>query len=331
MKRIEFIDQLKAVSIFLIVYGHNDYTSDFGEYLSSFRLPLFFIISGFVRKNKSTISFSDFIHKSTKRLLIPYFILSTALFVLWFFVGRHYGAGKACNPLKNFLGIFYSQGGSQYMDWGIPMWFLTALFCVLFIDFFVARLQAKWQYFCLFILVLIGYYTFRIIGVHLPWSFDVALVVYPFYYLGARIKEKNILERISNSKRVLIAIVAFFIHLILSQYNSEPSFYYGKYGNLPLMYINGMLGFIWIFFLFSLLPSHRFITWLGRNTLPVLAFHLTAMSFIKAFLLLGFGQEISSGVHYYFIYSFLQILLLVPFIHFLNKYIPFAVGTQKKK
>lgn len=129
MKRIEFIDQLKAVSIFLIVYGHNDYTSDFGEYLSSFRLPLFFIISGFVRKNKSTISFSDFIHKSTKRLLIPYFILSTALFVLWFFVGRHYGAGKACNPLKNFLGIFYSQGGSQYMDWGIPMWFLTALFC----------------------------------------------------------------------------------------------------------------------------------------------------------------------------------------------------------
>lgn len=330
MKRIEFIDQLKAVSIFLIVYGHNDYASDFGGYLSSFRLPLFFIISGFVRKNKSTVSFRDFIHKSTKRLLIPYFVLSTALFVLWFFVGRHYGAGGDYNPLKNFLGIFYSQGGPQYMDWGIPMWFLTALFCVLFIDFFVARLQTKWQYISLFVFVLIGYFIFRIIGVHLPWSFDVALVVYPFYYLGARIKEKNILKRVSNSKRILIAGISFFIHLILSQYNSNVAFYYGEYENIPLMFINGLLGFIWIFFLFSLLPSHRFVTWLGRNTLPVLAFHLTAMSFIKAVLLFGFNQEISSSIPYYFIYSFLQILLLVPLILILNKHIPFAVGVQKK-
>ncbi|GAO29189.1 acyltransferase family protein [Geofilum rubicundum] len=180
MKRIEFIDQLKALSIFLIVYGHNDYTSDFSEYLSSFRLPLFFILSGFVRKDKSTLDFGAFIQKLGRRLLLPYFLLSLLLYVIWLFVGRHYGEGGTYSPVTNFIGIFYSQGGPQYMDWGIPMWFLTALFCVLLVDFFVARLQRIWQPFVSLLVGLSGYFYFRMVGIHLPWSLDVAWWFIPF-------------------------------------------------------------------------------------------------------------------------------------------------------
>ena len=156
MKRIEFIDQLKAVSIFFVIYIHNDYASRLTDYVGSFVLVLFLGASGYVRKNNSDLSFSQFISKSIKRLLIPYFVLSLALYLFWFFVGRHYGSGENLSPLKNFLGIFYSQGGSEFMDWGIPIWFLTALFCVTLIDFFIVRLQPEWQFFTIVILILIG-------------------------------------------------------------------------------------------------------------------------------------------------------------------------------
>lgn len=68
-KRILFLDQLKAISILLIVYGHNDYDSGFSAFVSTFRLSLFFM-----------------------------------------------------------------PRGAAYMDWGIPLWFLPALFCVLLLD-----------------------------------------------------------------------------------------------------------------------------------------------------------------------------------------------------
>lgn len=45
-KRILFLDQLKAISILLIVYGHNDYDSGFSAFVSTFRLPLFFMPRG---------------------------------------------------------------------------------------------------------------------------------------------------------------------------------------------------------------------------------------------------------------------------------------------
>ncbi|GAO29190.1 hypothetical protein JCM15548_11355 [Geofilum rubicundum JCM 15548] len=121
------------------------------------------------------------------------------------------------------------------------------------------------------------------------------------------------------------------MHLFLSQFNDTVAFYYGEYGFLPLMYLNGFLGFFWLFFLFSKLPSVPFICWLGRNTLPVLALHLPAMSFIKAVLLFGFDTEISDGIFYYFLYTVIQILLLVPAIILLNKYFSQMVGVSKPK
>lgn len=75
-KRILFLDQLKAISILLIVYGHNDYDSGFSAFVSTFRLPLFFM-----------------------------------------------------------------PRGAAYMDWGILLWFLPALFCVLLLDYGLSRLS----------------------------------------------------------------------------------------------------------------------------------------------------------------------------------------------
>ena len=334
MKRYLFIDQLRALAIYLIVFGHNDYSSYLGEFLSSFRLPLFFIISGLVGREKDNLSRNDFLIKYSQRLLVPYFIISSLLYVFWFFIGRHYGESNQMmyDPLRNLIGIFYAQGGPEYMNWGIPMWFLPALFIVSSIDFLACKLELKYQYILALVIPVAGYYLYKLLGFHLPWSIDVAMAVYGFYFFGKILKSINFIDKLHNIRlSALIIAVAITVHVIGVQFNGRVLYYYGEYGNLLVMYINGIAGFVWVFTLFSFLPSLPALAWIGRNTLPILAFHLLAMTFIKGFALYVLGVEVTLGLWQSLIYSVLQISILVPAILFLNRYLPFMVGIETRK
>ena len=152
--RIPFVDQLKAISIILIVYIHNDSVTILSSFFNTFNLHLFFILSGFVRKDPVSVTFWDFVRRNGRRLL-------------W--IGE------------------------------------------------------------------------------LP------------------------------------------------------------YGFLPV------------------LPP---LLWLGRNTLPILAFHLSALALIKAVALLGFDSSLPSGISYYWLYTTLQIIILIPLVLFLNRFAPWMVGLS---
>ncbi len=333
-KRYLFIDQLRALAIYLIIFGHNDYNSYFGEYLSSFRLPLFFIISGMVARSKEKVSLVDFLKKYSKRLLVPYFAISILLYGFWLFIGRHYGhsADVAYDPIKNFIGIFYAQGGPEYMNWGIPMWFLPALFMVMFFDFLVSRLPFKYRFIPALLYPIAGLYIYKTIGFHLPWSVDVALSVYGFYFFGALLRRINFIDFLSGLVKPLVFFIVFFVlHYFCSKYNGRVLYYYGEYGNFPIMYLNGILGFMWAFALFKILPTSSLLVWVGRNTLPLLAFHLSAMTVLKAIALWGFGIELQFSLWLSLLYGVLQIIILIPFILLLNRYFPFLVGNHQRK
>lgn len=333
MKRLLYIDQLRALAIYLIIFGHNDYSSEFSVYLSSFRLPLFFILSGIIGKDKSVLTFREFISKYSKRLLLPYFSISVLLYLFWYFIGRNFGESVAQNydPIKNLIGVFYAQGGPEYMNWGVPMWFLPALFVVFAIDFLLSRTPFYAQLALVIFLPIVGLYTFRILGFHLPWSIDIALVVYVFYFFGKLLRKINIFTYLSGWLRPLVLFAIFFvIHYIGTQYNGRVLFYYGEYGNFPVMFLNGITGFIWAFCLVKMLPTHPFLVWVGRNTLPLLAFHLPALSIIKGVMLFGFGIELQFNLWLSLAYGVVQIVLLVPVILLINRYFPFLVGNSRR-
>jgi len=332
--RLLFIDQIRAFAIFLIIFEHNNHSSIFSEFSTSFSIPIFFILSGFVSKNKTQISIASFLKKQINRLLIPYFVLSFLLFLFWLFFGRHYGesATYMYSPIKNFIGIFYAQGGAEYMNWGIPMWFLPALFITSFLDYFASKLQIKLQIILAIIISLSGFLLFKLFRVHLPWSVDVAFALYGFYFLGKIIRKQDFIKILSVKKSSIPTILIFgAIHLLCFHYNGRVLYYYSDYGNFALMYLNGIAGFIWVFTLFSLLPESRIVVWLGQNTLAILAFHLLAMTFIKAIFFFGFNIELPFNTLLSLLYGIIQISLLVPLILLLNRYFPFLVGNRKKK
>lgn|SRR5690554_2489278 len=325
-KRILFLDQLKAISILLIVYGHNDYDSGFSAFVSTFRLPLFFMLSGFVRKRQTALPFVAYVTRVGKRLLVPYFSIALGLYFIWLFVGRHYGVGISFDPWLNFFGILYAQGGPAYMDWGIPLWFLPALFCVLLLDYGLSRMPTMWPMVVMVMMALFGYAYGTYGEMRLPWSMDVAMVVYPFYFFGKFFRSRFEVERLPKLTRWLVLVPILILHLLLFGFNTGVAFYYGTYGNLFLLYLNGILGFMWMFLLFSLLPVASPFLWLGRNTLPVLAFHLPALSFMKALALIGFGVVLPFVFWSSVFYTLLQVLVLVPLIVLLNRVAPWMLG-----
>jgi fucose 4-O-acetylase-like acetyltransferase len=333
-KRYFFIDQLRAFAIFLLIFEHNDHSSVISEFSTSFSIPLFFALSAIVSSNKEGLNIIPFIKKQASRLLIPYFSLASLLFIFWFFIGRHFGesADKAYDPLNNFIGIFYAQGGPEFMNWGIPMWFLPALFVVSLIDFFVSKLPFKFRFIPALIIPPLGLLLYNHLGFHLPWSIDVAFAVYGFYFLGNVLREVNFIQLLANRRTTALFVILFFtIHLVGFQFNGRILYYYGDYDIFPLMYINGIAGFVWALALFSLLPKSKYVVWVGQNTLPILAFHLLAMTFIKGIAFFGFGTEIAFNPWLSLIYGVVQIIILVPAILFLNRYLPFLVGIRRKK
>lgn len=331
MERQQFIDQIKAITIFLIVFGHNDRTSLFSEYLTTFRLPLFFIISGYLSKDKFHIPISFYLKKMTMRLLVPYFIISIFLLLFYLFIGRHfYLSDRSFDPLKLMVGIFYAQGGEEYMDWGVPLWYLPAVFCVSMIDFFVSKLQLKYRVIPALLLPVAGFMIYNILGWHLPWSLDIAMVVYLFYFFGAFIKRIDLVKYIEG-KEIWVIVVFLMAHFIGATFNKPVSFYNAHWGFVPLLFLNGMTSFMWIFTLVKLLPTFKAITWVGRNTLAILAFHLLALTLLQGFCYFVFDIRFEFTALWSLLISSMQILVLVPLILVLNRYLPIVVGFKAER
>ena len=331
-ERINWVDQLKGFSIILVVYGHNLPIIDI--YIDSFRIPLFFFIAGFFHPKQSTFNFS-IIKKRAKQILLPYFLWSSLLFLFWFFVGRKFGdsVNLDLSVFKNFLGIFFAQGGHDYMNWGITMWFLPAIFLSFFIFGLIRKLKKiKHQIIVLVLLIILGLLIPRVFNVHLFWSLDVSLVSLFFYALGFFSKDFLFKNKNIKYEQVLL-FVLLIIYVICAIYFSENvDMFRSKYGNEFLFFFNATIGIcFWVLF-FRKLKKIKFLTFFGQNTIPVLALHIRALTIIKGFLLVFIGLKVFNFNEIEkVILVAVQLVILYPMIIFTNKYVPILNGKVNAK
>lgn len=84
-KRLHYLDIAKGIGIILVVTGHSGMGSEgLLSWLSSFHMPLFFVISGmllFHRKEES-LPLMESIRKKAKSILIPYSFFSLIYLVI---------------------------------------------------------------------------------------------------------------------------------------------------------------------------------------------------------------------------------------------------------
>ncbi|MEM9605719.1 MAG: acyltransferase family protein [Pseudomonadota bacterium] len=129
--RAEHIDIAKGISIVLVAMFHSPleyYFNAVVEPMALFRLPLFFVLSGVFFSWRADAG--TFLRKKADALLKPYAVVLGGL-LLWHWVGGGDEIGR------RFWGILYGNGDT--IAW-VPMWFLTHLFSVYAVAFFVCRI-----------------------------------------------------------------------------------------------------------------------------------------------------------------------------------------------
>lgn len=325
--RLNWVDQARGWSIFLVVYAHNFPVLE--TYIYSFHVPLFFFISGMFHKQEFNL---NSIKSRAKSLLIPYFFWATLLYLFWFVVGRKFGKSSSLDLSiwDNFIGIFYAQGGQEFMDWGIPLWFLPCLFLVYVIYGLIQKYAKK--------KLLIYFVTFLSLWgliwskteLHLPWSLDVALVGLIFYVLGHYLI--SYLISLNTRTSLIIFLVLMGFHLFAFYFNpSKIDMYRSIYGNPLLFIISGAAGSIAYILFFKMLPYFKVLSYFGQHSIVILATHLRALTVIKFGFYLVLGTSVFAFTEWEKLgLTFLQLTLITPVIWVVNKTLPILDGKQKQ-
>lgn len=325
--RIAWLDQLKGFGIILMVYGHNFPALE--EYIYSFHMPLFFIIAGIFHPKKINI---PTIKKRFRQILLPYFLWSFILFGFWLFIGRKFGESVHLDLsiTKNFIGIFFAQGDINFMNWGIPMWFLPTIFLTFLLFGLILKIKNTiLQYSVLVMSIVLGFLIANFCRVYLFWSLDVALVSLFFYSFGFYAKD---FIKSNNNKGVLSLLILGVIHVAVSLFLLQKiDMYRSTYGNEILFLLNSLVGFLFWGSLFKNFLPLKFLVFFGKNTIPVLALQARALSFIKLFLFLILGLSIFEFTEFEKVILTLgQLIILFPILIFINKYTPILNGKNKK-
>ncbi len=328
-QRIDWVDVVKGFGIFLVVYGHNFPILE--TYIYGFHMPLFFFLSGLFHPIKIT---TLIVKKRAQQILIPYFSWSTLLFLFWFFIGRKYGESSEveASVFKNFIGIFFAQGNTTYMNWGMPMWFLPSIFLTFLIFGFIQKIKQKlFQVLIIVFLVILGFLMPKVLNVHFVWSIDVTLVSLFFYTIAFYLK--NIILNYKIKYEVLALLALLVLHSILSlNLSTKVDMYRSIYGNEIFFLTNALLGVaFWILF-FKKIGHIKILNFFGKNTLLVLVLHLRILTVIKLLLVLFWSSKsFEFNELEKLILVVIQLFILYPIIVFINKNIPFLNGKIQVK
>lgn len=267
--RIAWIDSLKGLAILFVVMGHLCQRQEVIDYIYSFHVMLFFLISGSFLDLRKYPHYKTFLLSRIRQLYVPYVLLFVASFTIWLLVERHF---RPDSPpwSEAIIGLFYGTG--KYLFAGGSVWFLAALFSLENLVYFCLRLpNDALRYGSLaaaFVagILLADYYV-------LPLSLNNALLVIPFFAVGYLLRDKIRALSLWKTTAAAIAIIALGLSVVLSgtvriDISSLIVSNYWLYLTVPFTGIAG-----WALLAYVMGDRTPLLQWLGRNTLPILGFH----------------------------------------------------------
>ena len=306
-ERVGWIDIAKGIAILLVILGHTvGYDTTIGNItrgvIFSFHMPLFFILSCVTFKLSA--SNDQFVRKTEKafcHLVIPYIALY-GLQIIIYIIGN-FASIEWKSYLVERINVFVFGSGISVnvMGTSVPaigiLWFLVSLFLGRSVfDYLHLKLNNNQFKIVVIICALVGAAFGRLQW--LPLSFDVALAVMPFFYVG------DFLKNVDMKRRSLqYGFISFVIWIgILILYNVPRNTYMELAGRryilFPVCYITAISATMFICYFCSIaekLKVMKPLKYLGRNSMYMLWIHVmdyiveyvwnrTDNNFIKALL-----------------------------------------------
>ena len=328
-KRITWIDASKGIGIFLVIIGHATLTGPSRGEIYAFHMPLFFFISGFLFSIKKYKTFKDFFISKTKSLLIPYFAFSIISILLY-----GYFSAQPIDPANFFKTTLISKRNSIYFN--EALWFLTSLFLIEIIFYFIVRM-IKRDYAILFAALVTAFISFTLFnplaGAHiLPWSLDQSLFFLEFFGVGYFLKTKQLLA--GNLKRSIVLPILSLIYIVLLM---NPHYYQRIWGimNLPstiTLYFNhlvwALLAISFVIYISQFLSFSPLLNFIGKNSLNLMVLHLSlGFNIFSIYFRTGLNLEDHPNILALF-YTVGAILILLPVCYIINHFLPFLHGKS---
>ena len=326
-KRLDYNDLAKSIGMLSIMWGHIRLGDWSNSFVYAWHIPLFFFLSGMVFKKEKYADFKTFVRKKVKSLLIPYVIFSVLTWIIWaaFAYVTHANVESYWMPLAE---TFIAQGSGGFLVHNVPLWFVTCLFVMEVMYYFIAGLNKVGIIIVTVSLASISYCMIRYIEgwdvTLLPWNIEVACLGLPFYTVGHLIVQKwghqgmqNWVKEHKNISGVL-AVVLCTIVLLGSHYNGSISFGHANLHNPLIAYPIAFMGVAMMLLICMLLASTKacmentkwiqWLKWFGRNSFTAMAIHNPIKGF--SCVILGVLMHCSSNdVTRNSVYSFVAFVL----------------------
>ena len=336
-KRLDYIDDAKALAIYLMIVGHLGYCEVADLLIYGFHIPLFFIVSGlFFNPNRSL---RENVSKGFKQLIVPYLCFEIInLSIGWVSPYLHpekFRGMEGLGILKAaLLGILIGQDyvtKISFLPLG-PLWFLVALFWDRTLFACLSKLF-KNKYILLVVSLIVGLGLYFGLSVNvLPFksagtnifSIRCAAMALPFYAFGYLLKGVD-LTRIKNRPLIIVLLLVFYV--VSTLYNDGcgiDELLYGK--NMMLYYINAIVGTLAVILFFSLVEMPEYVHNVGRNTLLILGLSAFPVFAYKLIEMLLWNQTYIHKFYVYLPLSLVCIIVIMPMKKFFDKYLPFALG-----
>lgn len=300
-ERNSCIDIAKGLGILLVVFAHVNYTQPYQNLIYGFHMPLFFIISGMLFMPERYSDFGVFVKRKSKSLLCPYvlFALITVFCQMCYNFISDFGVKELLmTALMDALSFVYSRG-SLFVTYNYPMWFVTCLFVVEVIFWFVSKLKGVAFWITAAAISVFGWYIqsdycFTEAFSYLPWSINSACYVTGFLAIGWKLRP--VLSRIAEKtagakwKTLLISLLLMIAMIPLALLNGKVSIGSKILRNGILMYVTGVLGTMSILALSQTISRSKVLQYCGRNSFYIMAMHVIFIGILlKCMEMVGLG------------------------------------------
>ncbi len=342
-QRVEWVDTLRGLGIFVVVYGHQQIEPEPSKYLQLVMVPLFYFASGLVFHPGKYPNYWTFFKRRFRALILPYLIYSVIAWAFWAAVFAwltfYHGQSKPGLLLTIFLPLLGIPAGiAKLMPYNLPLWFLTCLFVTDSL-FFLLQRKAKsdgqllvWM----ILLSLLGFVLGLMKGkqLPLPWNADTALTVMVYYGAGFLIRKRwGLIYPFKWWLKVILCVAGLVGSIYLSTLNPQTHLMNNNIGKWAPFHLTSVASLVFFVMLAQLIAPTRIFGLLGRNTLPLLGLHVVMMTVWRYFSAQLFGIDFMKLPHttpWALWWGTGTVLLIAPFIWLFNRYVPWAVGRPPR-
>lgn len=351
-KRVLWADIAKFFAIVTVVGAHLGLPHHLDTIVHMFNMPVFFVLAGMFYSKEKYQKFSPFFLSRIRNLLVPYFAWGVILYGIYRLMPYSTGMTEVV-PVRRFIVALFTQDANNvlFVRFGVIQWFFTSLFLSEMAMWVIIRVSNhvnksyQFYYYVLIAVLLIIINSVVCSYIEPNWLGFKSSILGTLFCLTGFVLKDEIKRILDAENRALLSVSVFALAVFVAVFflNGYVNVRMTKYNN-PLLFILGALsGSLLVFIVSRQLEKYlpdgllkEYILYIGRNTVIVYCTNrLVQNTFILAINALIFNYiHFNSGFGLYFKYVVdfvVEMLLFVPIIYFVNRWLPFTIGRPMRK